>query len=190
MALREQKPTPRRREDDMSEEALGLIETRGFVAMVEASDAMVKAAREFRSGPGLLPTCHPPAVVASASVRGAPFGSTPFQHDIQRRVGRGDHVSPQERPHRRGGRYSCSHRSFDVRKIPTHHDRDACVPRDIVPNDSNPGSFRHGVSRLDGSDPATGFQKSQRLAWFVLAQWSLIASVTARMLLHVVARAK
>ncbi|MCX5801196.1 MAG: ethanolamine utilization microcompartment protein EutM [Candidatus Eisenbacteria bacterium] len=27
------------------EEALGLIETRGFVAMVEASDAMVKAAR-------------------------------------------------------------------------------------------------------------------------------------------------
>ena len=28
----------------MQEEALGLIETRGFVAMVEASDAMVKAA--------------------------------------------------------------------------------------------------------------------------------------------------
>src|SRR5258706_5062148 len=27
------------------DEALGLIETRGFVAMVEASDAMVKAAR-------------------------------------------------------------------------------------------------------------------------------------------------
>lgn len=27
------------------EEALGLIETRGFVAMVEATDAMVKAAR-------------------------------------------------------------------------------------------------------------------------------------------------
>lgn len=27
------------------EEALGLIETRGFVAMVEASDAMLKAAR-------------------------------------------------------------------------------------------------------------------------------------------------
>ncbi len=29
----------------MQEEALGLIETRGFVAMVEASDAMVKVAR-------------------------------------------------------------------------------------------------------------------------------------------------
>src|SRR5258708_13939952 len=29
----------------MQDEALGLIETRGFVAMVEASDAMVKAAR-------------------------------------------------------------------------------------------------------------------------------------------------
>ena len=29
----------------MNEEALGLIETRGFVAMVEATDAMVKAAR-------------------------------------------------------------------------------------------------------------------------------------------------
>ncbi len=29
----------------MTEDALGLIETRGFVAMVEASDAMVKAAR-------------------------------------------------------------------------------------------------------------------------------------------------
>lgn len=29
----------------MQEEALGLIETRGWVAMVEASDAMVKAAR-------------------------------------------------------------------------------------------------------------------------------------------------
>ena len=29
----------------MTEEALGLIETRGFVAMVEATDAMVKAAR-------------------------------------------------------------------------------------------------------------------------------------------------
>ena len=29
----------------MAEEALGLIETRGWVAMVEASDAMVKAAR-------------------------------------------------------------------------------------------------------------------------------------------------
>ena len=29
----------------MQEEALGLIETRGFVAMVEATDAMVKAAR-------------------------------------------------------------------------------------------------------------------------------------------------
>src|ERR1041385_9021674 len=32
-------------ENTMNEEALGLIETRGFVAMVEASDAMVKAAR-------------------------------------------------------------------------------------------------------------------------------------------------
>jgi microcompartment protein CcmL/EutN len=31
--------------EDAMEEALGLIETRGFVAMVEASDAMVKAAR-------------------------------------------------------------------------------------------------------------------------------------------------
>lgn len=29
----------------MQEEALGLIETRGWVAMIEASDAMVKAAR-------------------------------------------------------------------------------------------------------------------------------------------------
>jgi ethanolamine utilization protein EutM len=29
----------------MQEDALGMIETRGFVAMVEASDAMVKAAR-------------------------------------------------------------------------------------------------------------------------------------------------
>jgi microcompartment protein CcmL/EutN len=29
----------------MQDEALGLIETRGFVAMIEASDAMVKAAR-------------------------------------------------------------------------------------------------------------------------------------------------
>jgi microcompartment protein CcmL/EutN len=29
----------------MMEDALGLIETRGFVAMVEASDAMVKAAK-------------------------------------------------------------------------------------------------------------------------------------------------
>ena len=29
----------------MNEEALGLIETRGWVAMIEASDAMVKAAR-------------------------------------------------------------------------------------------------------------------------------------------------
>lgn len=29
----------------MQEEALGMIETRGWVAMVEASDAMVKAAR-------------------------------------------------------------------------------------------------------------------------------------------------
>jgi ethanolamine utilization protein EutM len=29
----------------MQEDALGLIETRGFTAMVEASDAMVKAAR-------------------------------------------------------------------------------------------------------------------------------------------------
>jgi microcompartment protein CcmL/EutN len=29
----------------MQEEALGLIETRGWVALVEASDAMVKAAR-------------------------------------------------------------------------------------------------------------------------------------------------
>jgi ethanolamine utilization protein EutM len=29
----------------MQEEALGLIETRGWVAMVEATDAMVKAAR-------------------------------------------------------------------------------------------------------------------------------------------------
>jgi microcompartment protein CcmL/EutN len=33
------------KEISMQEEALGLIETRGFVAMVEASDAMVKAAR-------------------------------------------------------------------------------------------------------------------------------------------------
>ncbi len=29
----------------MQEDALGMIETRGFVAMVEAADAMVKAAR-------------------------------------------------------------------------------------------------------------------------------------------------
>ena len=32
------------------EEALGLIETRGFVAMVEASDAMLKAARVTLDG--------------------------------------------------------------------------------------------------------------------------------------------
>jgi microcompartment protein CcmL/EutN len=31
--------------DSNNNEALGLIETRGFVAMVEASDAMVKAAK-------------------------------------------------------------------------------------------------------------------------------------------------
>lgn len=30
---------------DMNTEALGMIETRGFAAMVEASDAMVKAAK-------------------------------------------------------------------------------------------------------------------------------------------------
>lgn len=30
---------------DNSSEALGMIETRGFTAMVEASDAMVKAAK-------------------------------------------------------------------------------------------------------------------------------------------------
>jgi microcompartment protein CcmL/EutN len=30
---------------DASSDALGMIETRGFVAMVEAADAMVKAAR-------------------------------------------------------------------------------------------------------------------------------------------------
>ena len=35
---------------DVSSEALGMIECRGFVAMVEASDAMVKAAKvELRS---------------------------------------------------------------------------------------------------------------------------------------------
>jgi microcompartment protein CcmL/EutN len=32
-------------EDDTMAEALGMIETRGFAAMVEASDAMVKAAK-------------------------------------------------------------------------------------------------------------------------------------------------
>ena len=31
--------------DDASTDALGMIETRGFAAMVEASDAMVKAAK-------------------------------------------------------------------------------------------------------------------------------------------------
>src|SRR6059036_3110377 len=32
-------------ENTMSSDALGMIETKGFVAMVEASDAMVKAAK-------------------------------------------------------------------------------------------------------------------------------------------------
>jgi ethanolamine utilization protein EutM len=36
---------PVRRKERSMEEALGLIETRGFVAMVEAADAMLKAAR-------------------------------------------------------------------------------------------------------------------------------------------------
>ncbi len=31
--------------DELTAKALGMIETRGFIAMVEASDAMVKAAR-------------------------------------------------------------------------------------------------------------------------------------------------
>ena len=31
--------------NDISQDALGMIETRGFAAMVEASDAMLKAAR-------------------------------------------------------------------------------------------------------------------------------------------------
>ena len=33
-------------------EALGMIETRGLVAMIEASDAMVKAAKRLRSWAG------------------------------------------------------------------------------------------------------------------------------------------
>ncbi len=45
----------------MVKEALGLIETRGFVAMIEASDAMVKAANVslvgyVRVGAGLVTT--------------------------------------------------------------------------------------------------------------------------------------
>jgi ethanolamine utilization protein EutM len=36
--------------DGIYREALGLIETRGFVAMVEASDAMVKAAKVMLVG--------------------------------------------------------------------------------------------------------------------------------------------
>jgi ethanolamine utilization protein EutM len=36
--------------DDASTDALGMIETRGFAAMVEASDAMVKAAKVELTG--------------------------------------------------------------------------------------------------------------------------------------------
>src|SRR5260221_173678 len=85
----------------MNEEALGLIETRGFVAMVEASDAMVKAARVTlvhyeKIGAGYVTTAVPGdvAAVARARLPGA-LGTRAL-----RRQRRGPAARPRRHPRR------------------------------------------------------------------------------------------
>ncbi len=86
-------------------EALGMIETRGFAAMVEASDAMVKAAKvELVSyekiGGGYVTACVRGDVAAvkaavEAGVRGAErVGEVVSTHVIARPHGNIDEVLP------------------------------------------------------------------------------------------------
>ena len=82
----------------MQEEALGLIETRGFVAMVEASDAMVKAARVEHIGQVRIGAAYVTVMVRGdvAAVKAA----TDAGAAAARRVGElvAVHVIPQPYP--------------------------------------------------------------------------------------------
>jgi microcompartment protein CcmL/EutN len=93
----------------MQEEALGLIETRGFVAMVEASDAMVKAARVAlvhyeKIGGGYVTTVvrGDVAAVRAATEAGAAaaakVGEVVSVHVIPRPHGQLEDVLPIRRP--------------------------------------------------------------------------------------------
>jgi microcompartment protein CcmL/EutN len=93
----------------MQEEALGLIETRGFVAMVEASDAMVKAARVQlvhyeKIGGGYVTTIvrGDVAAVRAATEAGAAaaakVGEVVSVHVIPRPHGQLEDVLPISRP--------------------------------------------------------------------------------------------
>ena len=93
----------------MQEDALGLIETRGFVAMVEASDAMVKAARVTlahyeKIGGGYVTTVvrGDVAAVRAATEAGAAaaakVGEVVSVHVIPRPHGQLEEVLPIQRP--------------------------------------------------------------------------------------------
>ena len=79
-------------------EALGLVETRGLVAMIEASDAMVKAARVSLIGWERIGSGYVTAIVRGdvAAVRAA----TDAGAAAARRVGElvGVHVIPRPHP--------------------------------------------------------------------------------------------
>ena len=86
------------------EEALGLIETRGFVAMVEASDAMVKAARVTlvhyeKIGGGYVTTVVRGDVATEAgAAAAAKVGEVVSVHVIPRPHGQLEDALPIRRP--------------------------------------------------------------------------------------------
>jgi ethanolamine utilization protein EutM len=97
----------------MQEEALGLIETRGFVAMVEASDAMVKAARVElvhyeKIGGGYVTTIVRGDVAAvraateAGSLAAAKVGEVVSVHVIARPHAQLEEVLPIRRPESSG----------------------------------------------------------------------------------------
>ena len=79
-------------------EALGMIETRGFVAMIEASDAMVKAATAWGVGGFKIGAGFVPALVGG--VGGGVTAPTDAGAAAARRVGEliAVHVIPRPHP--------------------------------------------------------------------------------------------
>ena len=81
-------------------EALGLVETRGFVGMVEATDAMVKAANVVFVGWQKVDAGLVTAIVRGdvASVKAATDAGAAAARRVGELVGRPRHRAPRRRP--------------------------------------------------------------------------------------------
>ena len=143
-------------------EALGLVETRGLVGMIEAADAMVKAANVVFVGWQKVD-----AGLVTAIVRGdvqTGLRSADREDRVEPLGGVGDDVNADQladpASRRRTGIGGRFHRG-DV----TADDRGNQTGIDFLPPDEDDvGGLHHGVGRFDHADQPARFHEAERFA--------------------------